>query len=234
MYDKCIRNNPCCAGCELLPIDNRERNEGIPRGYNKALDSRPSCEDAWYVFCHEDFQPLEDLKNCLADCETNALWGPIGVVTERRFLVYCQWFLQGEVEGCSRRGENIIRIGRAVDKGRAVETYDCQCVIVHSSLLQNTGLRFDENLTFDLYAEDFCIAAKEKFGVVSRILPMKARHWSDSTAAARYYPQLDYLNRKWPDVSYTGTSSWCIGGGFGLRKVNAVIKTWIKGFLKKR
>ena len=56
MYDRCVKGNPFVAGGELRPVDNREKNEGIPVGYNRFLDSRPPDERAWYVFCHEDFE----------------------------------------------------------------------------------------------------------------------------------------------------------------------------------
>ena len=212
MYEKCVRGNPDLAGCECVPIDNRMANEHVSTGYNRFLSGRPSDEDAWYVFCHEDFQPMESLGSLLAACDRSALWGPIGAATRVRFGVYHQWRLLGQVEECGKDGSNIHSIGEVVPRGTQVDTFDCQCLIVHSSLVQRLGLRFDEALSFDLYVEEFCMAAHEKGGVVSRILPLKCRHWSGGSVQPRYYEQEAHVNAKYPNACYTGTSSWILGG----------------------
>lgn len=212
MYDTCIRGNPHCADCELVPLDNRVRNAGIGVCYNRFLDSRPADEESWYVFCHEDFELKETLGPRLESLDRNCLWGPIGAATEVKFGFYHKWVLRGSVEECRKDGSDRRRVGSVVDEGSFVETFDCQCVIVHSSLVRRHRLRFDENLTFDLYAEDFCIAAKELAGILSRILPLKACHWSCGSVQPRYYVQESYLNTKWKGCCYTGTSSWTLGG----------------------
>ena len=233
MYDKCISANPNCRGCELVPYDNREKNESIPVLYNRFLDSRPADEDAWYVFCHEDFEPLEPLPEVIAKADRGSLWGPIGVITRRRFFIYEQWHLCGTINGCARDGSNPIRIGHDVSCGTPVDTFDCQCLIVHSSLIVRAGLRFDEHLTFDLYLEDICIAANERHGIKSRILPFACRHWSDSIAKSRYYTQKAYLDRKFPDCCYTGSCSWAIGGRPSIiRRLNIAVKSAIKFTIK--
>ena len=81
MYERCVKSNPLLAGCGLCTIDNRGRNDGVPACYNRFLDSRSEDEDAWYVFCHEDFQMMEPLAPRLEKLDTEALWGPIGAVT---------------------------------------------------------------------------------------------------------------------------------------------------------
>ena len=212
MYEQCVRGNPCLAGCECVPIDNRMANKHVSTGYNRFLSERPLDEDAWYVFCHEDFQLLEPLAPLLADCDREALWGPIGAATRVRFGVYHQWRLLGEVEECRKDGSNVRRVGEAVPRGMPVETFDCQCLIVHASLVRRLGLWFDAALSFDLYVEEFCMAAHEKGGVVSRILPFTCRHWSGGSVQPRYYEQEAHVNAKYPNVCYTGTSSWILGG----------------------
>lgn len=225
MYEKCICTNPYCCGCEFAPIDNREKNAGIPAGYNSFLTSRPANEDAWYVFCHEDWQPLENLGERLVDLDRESLWGGIGASTRVRWGIYHQWQLVGTVEECRKDGSNRRMIGRAVSMGTPVETFDCQCLIVHSSLIQRNALRFDEHLTFDLYVEDFCMAAKEK-GIASRILPLSACHWSGGSVQPRYYEQERYVNEKYPNECFTGTSSWVLGGRPSiLRMASVKVKT---------
>ena len=227
MYDRCVRNNPHVGESELVPVDNRARNEGIPVGYNRFLDSRPPDEDAWYVFCHEDFELKAPLD--LLQVDSDSLWGPIGAVTQVVCGIYHRWQLVGTVEECRKDGSNLRRAGTPVPQGTPVETFDCQCLIVHSSLVQRHHLRFDEALTFDLYAEEFCMAAKEKADVVSRILPIKACHWSGGSVQPRYFTQEAHVNAKYPNVCYTGTSSWILGGNPPLgRRLTVGIKRLLR------
>ena len=233
MYTKCIARNGNCLGCEIVAIDNREANDGIGVCYNRFIESRSADEDAWYVFCHEDFELLEYLPPRLDKLEQNALWGPIGAATEVVFGVYPKWVLRGLIEECRKDGTAVHPVGTSVGEGTSVETFDCQCLIVHSTLIHRLGLRFDERLTFDLYVEDFCISAMERVGIISRILPIKARHWSGGSVQPRYYEQEAYLNDKWPRCCYTGTSSWIIGGKASrVRRVVAFMKSLVarKGF----
>ena len=212
MHQQCVGLNPCNNGLEIVAIDNRERNEGIGVCYNRFLNSRPRNEDAWYVFCHEDFELKEAITARLASLDKNTLWGPIGAKTRICYGLYHQWQLLGQVEECRKDGSNIRLVGQPVSEGTPVETFDCQCLIVHSSLIQKLNLRFDETLTFDLYVEDFCMAAHESSESPSRIIPLKARHWSGGSVQPRYYRQEAYLNAKYPTVCSTGTSSWILGG----------------------
>jgi hypothetical protein len=212
MYERCVKSNPLLAGCGLCTIDNRGRNDGVPTCYNRFLDSRAEDEDAWYVFCHEDFQMMEPLAPRLEKLDTEALWGPIGAVTRVRFGVYHQRRLVGSVEECRKDGTGLRRVGETVEEGTPAETFDCQCVIVHSSLVRRHALRFDEALTFDLYAEELCMAAKEKAEIASRVLPLAARHWSGGSVQERYYAQEAHVNAKYPKSCYTGTSSLVLGG----------------------
>lgn len=212
MYERCVEHNHNCQGCILLAHDNRRSNDGIPLAYNRFLDSRPENEDAWYVFCHEDFQLQEPLVPYVDELDKNSLWGPIGATTVPRFGIYYQWRLLGKIEECKKDGIGIKDVGTEVAKGTRVDTFDCQCLMVHSSLIRSLNLRFDENLTFDLYVEDFCMSAHERGGIVSRILPLKARHWSGGNVQPRYYAQEAYLNKKYASSCYTGTSSLTLGG----------------------
>lgn len=57
---------------------------------------------------------------------------------------------------CKKDGSGPLDVGNVVLDTVKVQTLDCQSILVHTSLLANHALlRFDENLTFDLYAEDF-------------------------------------------------------------------------------
>ncbi len=218
MYNRCVVHNPNCAGGSFHAVDNRSKNEFISVCYNRFLNQYDFSEDAWIVFCHEDFQLYEPLEPFLEKADRNTLYGPIGVTTKCRLGIYYQWKLAGVIETSNKFGENVGTVGRSVPFGTPVETFDCQCLIVHSSLIRRTGTRFDEHLSYDLYVEDFCMQAKENHNVLSAVLPVKCRHWSYGNAMSRYHDQARYLEGKWPNVCYTGTSSHIIGGGASLRR----------------
>ena len=213
MYERCLRKNPNAEGCDLVPIDNRRTNDHIGTCYNRALDSLDPTKPTWLVFCHEDFEPQEPLVEVLADLDLTSIYGPIGAITVRRFGIYYQWRLVGTIEESAKSGQGVGLVGTSTKRGTQADTLDCQCLIVHSSLIEKYHLRFDENLSFDLYAEDFCIMAKERHGILSIIVPFKCHHWSRGSVQARYFTQLNYLNAKWPNAAYTGTATQLIGGG---------------------
>ena len=213
MHSKCVAANPACAGCEIAAIDNRTANDGIGKLYNRFLDSRSAGEDAWYVFCHEDWMCAEPPGPLLAKADPGAIYGPIGARTRLGAFGWPHWELVGAISECEKDGSGMRRIGREVPPGTPLDTFDCQCIAVHSSLVRRYRLRFDENLLFDLYAEDFSIAALENHGVRSLVLPVKCVHFSRGSVGRRYREQEAYLKRKYPRSAHTGTSSWLIGGG---------------------
>ena len=213
IYARLFNDNPNWKDCRLEAIDNTGRNDHIGVCYNRFIESIDLTKSAWLVFCHEDWELKEPVKRRLADIDKASLWGVIGAVTIRRYGFYAQWKLLGEIEESSKDGANAHRLGEKAAEGTQVDTFDCQALIVHASLIKSLDLRFDENLSFDLYVEDFCIAASEKGGVVSRILPLECRHWSGGNVLPRYKIQEEYLNNKWRSAKpYTGGSSLLLGG----------------------
>lgn len=227
MYESCIQRNPFVLHYALFPIDNRVENKGIPVRYNQFLDAYDFTRPSWFVFCHEDFEFKQNIDNLVEVLDKNTLYGPIGARTDIRFFVFYIWKLIGRIRESDKDGTNKRYVGYPAPTGTFVETFDCQCLIVHSDLIRDTGLRFDEALTFDLYVEDFCINAKENHSIPSRILAVECQHWSGGTVRERYYQQEAYLNRKYPHCCYTGTSSYSIGRPRAIRKLNEQLKTLI-------
>jgi len=235
MYDTCVRHNPFVNHHTLCPLDNTSENKGVPFRYNQFLDAYDFSRPSWLVFCHEDVEFLQAVGPLLASLDRHALYGPIGARTDIRWGLLYQWRLVGQIVESNKDGSNARTVGRPVPTGTPVETFDCQCVIVHSDTVQRTGLRFDERLTFDLYVEDFCITAKERHGIPSRILAVACRHWSGGAVGERYYHQEAYLNKKYAHGCYTGTSSYSIGRPCALRRLNESVKRFIrKSCVKKK
>lgn len=226
MYDKCIAKNPFVSNCRLEPIDNRVHNEYITVCYNRMIE-RFVDEDVWLIFCHEDFQFLEDPVSLLENADKNSIYGPIGGVLKKRFHplfkevwegVFCGVILESEKDG-----SGVHEVGVSVAIGTPVESLDCQCVMVHSSLFAKYGLRFDEKLSFDLYAEDFCMNAWLDHSLATRILPVKCQHYSGGNVTPRFFEQLKYLDEKYPKYEAFGAVGYFVGSG----------RTFIRRFQKK-
>ena len=193
MYGNCILDNPLCRSLNIVTIDNREENLGIPLRYNCILDTLE--EDGWIVFCHEDWMPECDLQSILSGLDKDCLYGPIGVfVEERRNRDFI--FMHGEAKNCGKDGKSFKTI-YGVETCARVDCFDCQCLIVHSSLVKRYSLRFDENLLFDMYVEDFCVNAYEKYGVISRTIKIECTHFSRGSINARFHSSLDYVREKY-------------------------------------
>ena len=227
MYNQCIAQNTFINQHSLRPLDNSAENKGIPIRYNQFLDAYDFTNPAWLIFCHEDFEFKQKIDTVLEALDKNVLYGPIGVRTDIRWFLLHTWRLIGQIIESGKDGSHARTVGSSVPTGTPVETFDCQCVIVHSDLIKKTRLRFDETLSFDLYVEDFCINAKENHGIPSHILSLKCQHWSNGNVSERYYHQETYLNKKYPHCCYTGTSSYNIGNPCTIRKLNGVIKTYL-------
>ena len=229
MYERCVRANPCVNKNELVCLDNRKTNETVPKRYNAFIEGCDLTRDVWIMFCHEDFQLSEDLSRALGMADRGVIYGPIGAVLVRRHRCFLGGLKRGNVVGLisesDKSGVGCREVGRLVPMGTRVDTVDCQCLLVHTSLLRRTGLRFDENLSFDLYAEDFCIQALKTHGVLTCILPLKCSHFSHGTLSDRFYRQKDYLCAKHPDVEAMSCVGYMIGGGrFSIRRLQEKVR----------
>jgi len=203
LYSRCALENPFIrdnANLSTADFDNSTDNRFISKRYNQFLDTWDYSHETWFVFCHSDWEILEDITTKLAKLDKGTLWGPIGaklIKNDRQWLqIYC-----GTIQERSRDG-NVSRTlwNRHSDTGTPVDTFDSQCMIVHSTLVQKFSLRFDESYKFDLYVEDFCINAAENFGIPSKILRLDCRHNSISDSMNgrdSFYDMVHYFNEKW-------------------------------------
>ena len=195
MYSRCIAENPYAANCSKRVFDNSVENLPITVRYNSCLDSLLAGSDCWIVLCHEDWMPLCDLPARLSGLDKGFLYGPIGAVLEPgRLMDYM--FVRGRVFQSRKDGSSPGPIQGEVVEG-PVDTFDCQCLIFHSSLLEGRRLRFDENLGFDMYVEDFCAQARERFGIESRTIDLPCRHLSYGSTRGSFRESLSYMKKKY-------------------------------------
>lgn len=194
LYNRLVRENPCLSGCELYADDNNQSNVAITRRYNAHLNVL-NRKEGWIVFCHEDFEFLDSLKEKLENLERGAIYGIAGVDFNG--------VSQGLTLNSEKDGSGLTVTGRPFSSAKLVSTLDCMCVIVHSDLIRKTCLRFDENLLFDMYVEDFCATAHERFGVPSYVLPIRTQHYSWGCVGDRFNAAYKYVAEKFRGTSTT-------------------------------
>jgi 2-polyprenyl-3-methyl-5-hydroxy-6-metoxy-1,4-benzoquinol methylase len=218
LYTKCMTENPFIRdnpSCVMAGFDNSVENPAIPVHYNRFLDTWDYADAAWFVFCRSDWETREDLVPLLRHLDPNTLYGPVGAILysndDGSFThEYRGRYLEKMRDGSNER----LACSPVHHTGALVDTLDGQCLVVHSSLIAQYRLRFDENPGFDLYVEDFCIDAREKHDIKSRILDIRCACWNLSdTADARQNlaTGLAHVEKKHPG-SCRGSTAGPLGG----------------------
>ena len=212
MYARLFSMNRVVTGCDLVSIDNRQLNRGLPVIYNELI-TRYLDENCWLLFVHEDYE-IKGGLSVVDTLEPSYVYGTFGLNFENNSPAP-----YGRHVCSNKDGSRAVEVGHAISEPVTVQTLDCQSMLVHTSLLrEHPKLRFDEHLTFDLYAEDFCINAKYKLGITSKVFPLKFQHYSHGKITDRYHAGIRYLAEKYPDVAVAGSCSFIGGRSADLEK----------------
>ncbi len=220
MYDKCVGKNPNLADMRLIVYDNNLENLTITQRYNSFIDSITPNDDFWVVFCHEDWRADEPLNPILSALDPKYIYGPVGIFLQHRFA-HDYVIPVGRIDMYDKNGENYMRIAPKMKTGR-VDTLDCQCVIVHTSLLREYNLRFDENLQFDMYVEDFCASAHECYDISTRVCAIKCTHFSYGFLSERFFNSLRYVQNKYSVSRKAYATTVGNRNTFGTRKLRVI------------
>ena len=217
LYDKCIKNNPFISNltnANLIDFNNIEENKYISVRYNEFLNSYDYTKESWFIFCHCDWEMVDDINAILNNLDKNKIYGPIGCKAEIIKDKYLTHFV-GSCFEKRRNGDDTKCYYNPEKSTGEADTLDCQAMIVHSSLVEKYNLRFDENIKYDLYVEDFCISAKENYNIKTEVIELSSFHHSNAGYRGvpySYKQQLKYINSKYPNNIYGGTVT-PIGGG---------------------
>lgn len=177
-YNKCVKQNDFNRGAKFVVYDNTIENIGIPKHYNDFLDNYNYDDPQWICFCHEDWQPLEPWLNKLSTLNQHNIYGTLGTCIKRHpFCTPTKHYI-GQIHVSNKDGSDAGTLGKFVPTGTNVETFDCMAIFIHSSLIKEYHIRFDENLDFHHYAEELCIRLREEHGIRSKIFQMNCKHWS--------------------------------------------------------
>jgi len=206
LYDRCIRNSENINGYELIPYDNTRENIGIAKRYNDFIEKNilNSDEDFWIIFCHQDFGFYTDPYEKLKDLDTNFIYGATGVVeySIRKFKKSKLRFINKKVRKAlgrinqfrKRKDGQFFEIhGKFLDKPEIVNTVDCCCLALHSSLIKKFNLKFDENLDWHLYSEELSVNAKKNYGVLTKAVQFDAFHIGEGFCDENFYKSWDYI-----------------------------------------
>jgi hypothetical protein len=212
IYERFFLMNPVVNGCDLVSIDNRQLNRGLPVIYNELIVHHLDV-NCWLLFVHEDYE-IKDGLSFIDRLDPGFIYGTFGLNFEDNSPVP-----YGHHVCSNKDGSRAVEVGRVISSPVAVQTLDCQSVLVHTTLLRdNPKLRFDEHLTFDLYAEDFCINAKFGSDITSKVFPLTFQHYSHGNITDRYHAGILYLAEKYPDVAVAGSCSFIGGRSADLEK----------------
>ncbi len=198
-FSRCIGENSHLKDSEVIVFDNNVENIGVAERYNSFIDTLDENSDFWIGFLHQDFifneNPLKKLENL----PKNAIYGAVGIARQLFYWQFQPKFIFKIYRRCMLgqifQGEENKTVGNVTSGNPKVKTVDCCCVIVHSSLIYQAGLRFDENLKFHMYAEDFCISARKK-NIESRVVQFDARHLSGGTFNEELKKSAEYVKTK--------------------------------------
>lgn len=210
LYKSAILDNPYMNRHNLFAYDNTIDNIGVPSRYNDFIMFQ-MLDDAWIIFCHQDFFFCEDITNKLQCLDKNVIYGPIGAGPSRQFIfmvAISRFGLERFRIGTALRSKNYgeikqitpkksRKIGQRIRKPIIVDTLDCCCMIVHSTLIRKYSLSFDEQLKWHLYAEDFCLNARFKYNILSMALQLNCVHLSGGTMDMTFQENLLYLKKKY-------------------------------------
>ncbi|GHZ20422.1 putative glycosyltransferase protein [Vibrio cholerae] len=177
--------------------DNTSENIGIPKRYNDFIEKNINS-DCWLVLCHQDFTFLENMDDKFEKMDKNVLYGPIGATRLKGKRIILGQINQGD------RGR-IFKHGAKIVHERVVDTVDCMCIIVHSSLLKRTGLRFDEKLDFHHYTEEFCLSGFLNHNLETKAIQMECLHTSYGSLSSSYYKAVRYVKNKYSGYEYEST-----------------------------
>lgn len=217
MYNDLVRDNVYNKSAKFVYYDNNVVNTPITERYNHFLNNYDYNYDDWFIFCHEDWQVKKAWLHHFKKLDHDSVYGICGTVLEYSDQTNILKYFLGQIENCNKDGSQLTKFGKWAKTGAEVITFDCMCIIIHSTLVKKHNIRFDENLSWHLYAEELNIRLKEEYGIKSRILQIYSKHWSYGAPMpnADFDAAFNYLACKFRNVEniYSATATGKYLGG---------------------
>ena len=142
-----------------------DNNVGVslPKLFNQFIEENVDL-DCWLVFCHQDIEFYEDLEKRLGGLNPYAVYGVIGAKGYTSII--------GQIIEADNK-----KTGKYITKPVDVQTLDEVCLILHTRVCKEYGLRFSEQFQFHFYGADLCMTARQ-LGLKVRVLQVDCKHFS--------------------------------------------------------
>lgn len=200
LYEKLVKSNYFYGNAKFISFDNNNENIGISKRYNSFLESYDFNTEEWFVFVHEDWQLKQNLSKTIKNLDKNFIYGVCGAFYNSKKN---SQYLFGQITQSKKDGTEKVLWGLPIYCAKKVDTVDCQCLIVHSSLIKKYNFAFDEKLSFDFYTEEFSINAKENFGIETKVIPIKCHHFSYGNPREAFFESIEYVKEKYKNRKYS-------------------------------
>ena len=218
MLDRCVQSNIFMNKYKIHVFDNRTNVKGISEHYNDYIQNI-MAEDQWILFCHQDFSLLEDFDVKLKKLDKNCIYGVVGAapVNEMYFYMFARGysFFKFKIGLMKKRkqfgrilqgkGNKCIKKGIFVLNQKVVDTVDCCCTFIHSSLIKKNNLLFDPMFKWHFYSEDFSLNAHKLYNIKSKVIQTKCCHYSLGNFNQEFYDNLEKLKAKYHERTFVTT-----------------------------
>ena len=213
VYEKVVKNNENLKNCTIVDFDNTNENTAITKCYNDFITTKiDENSDFWCLFIHQDFGLMEDTDSVVEKLDKKCMYGAVGmkifkgifigkkgpnqkIGLKRHFKMILGEILQGNNDF------NFYKYGKKLHFPTTVDSVDCCCIMMHSSLIRKYSLRFDENLDFHMYAEDLCYGAKIGHKIKTKVVQMECYHMGLGNINEDFQKSAQYLRDKY-DIKY--------------------------------
>ncbi len=220
IFESVVKNNGSLTHCEIISYDNSSDNVSITKRYNDFINDYVlnTEQDFWCFFVHQDFGFMESIEKFLSKLDKNAIYGTIGVKSfGNKALEKLGLSNKIKIKGKGRlklpfgqilQGNNDFnfhKYGFEVFTQMEVDSVDCCCIMIHSSLIRKHNLLFDENLSFHLYAEELCYRAKNELKIKTKVVQAKCFHMGRGNIDEVFCESLNYLQVKFKTSNIPST-----------------------------
>lgn len=202
IFNKVVKNNENLKNCEIVDYDNTTENIAITKRYNDFIKNYVKADsDFWVAFIHQDFGFQEDLGSFLKKMDKKHIYGAVGATLYKGLFLGKEGFKTSIalILGKILQGHNdfnFTKRGHKVIFPMTVDTVDCCCIMIHSSLINKYDLRFDENLSFHMYAEELCYRAKKDYKIKTKVIQTNCYHLGVGNLNEEFQKSAQYLKEK--------------------------------------
>jgi len=209
IFDKVVKNNENLINFDITDYDNTKENLAVTKRYNSFIEEsiEPSVGDFWVLFVHQDFGITDNIDSIVEKLDKNCIWGAIGIKIYRGVFIGKKGIEQkiGLKQhriltlGSISQGNNDFNFapyGKEIPSTADVDSVDCCCMMMHSSLIKKYNLRFDENLNFHMYAEELCYRTKKEYKIKIKVVQLKCFHLGKGNLNEEYQKSVAYLKNK--------------------------------------